>query len=66
MFDHLISELNIHSSFLDIVQLFGEKDGPVEEDLTSYFDHIIPYFSAKPAEEVKTRAEICSLGTISP
>ncbi|MCJ1271177.1 hypothetical protein MMC22_011076 [Lobaria immixta] len=40
LFNNLISHLNVSPSLLDIIQLFGEKPGPVEESFTSYFDNL--------------------------
>ncbi|MCJ1462465.1 hypothetical protein MMC07_001067 [Pseudocyphellaria aurata] len=42
LFNALTSYLNVYPTFLDIVQLFGQKPGPVEESFTLFFDHLTP------------------------
>jgi hypothetical protein len=41
-FRRLFSRLRVHPNFLDIVQLFSQKVGPVEEGFSSFFAETFP------------------------
>ncbi|KAH6614309.1 hypothetical protein C7974DRAFT_74101 [Boeremia exigua] len=41
-FRRLFTRLVVHPSFLDVVHLFSEKIGPVEEGFSSFFVHVSP------------------------
>lgn len=42
LFNKLMSYVDVYPTFLDIVQLFGEKSGPVEESFTLFFNNLTP------------------------
>ena len=58
LFSALISYLNPYPTFLDIVQIFGEKAGPVEESFTLYFENFIPN-----SDDELRGDQSCSFGT---
>ncbi|KAI9800578.1 MAG: hypothetical protein M1833_003236 [Piccolia ochrophora] len=55
MFRQLRSSLGVNPRFLDIVQLFGEKAGPVEESHTSFFGHLSPHRSPQSLDIASQR-----------
>ncbi|KAL4981764.1 hypothetical protein BDW68DRAFT_183189 [Aspergillus falconensis] len=47
----LFSFLRVHPEYLDIVFLFAEKSGPVEQSFSSLFSHCRPLSTGNPAAE---------------
>ena len=56
----LFSRIQVHPNFLEILFLFGDKIGPVEESFSSFFSHCRPYNVDNPYIE-----PTCSYGTLS-
>ncbi|KAL4745151.1 hypothetical protein BDW72DRAFT_198914 [Aspergillus terricola var. indicus] len=54
----LFSFLRVHPEYLDIVFLFAEKSGPVEQSFSSLFSHCRPLSTGNPADELMCSYDI--------
>ncbi|KAL2820554.1 hypothetical protein BDW59DRAFT_174470 [Aspergillus cavernicola] len=54
----LFTFLHVHPEFLDIVFLFGEKRGPVEQSFSSFFSHCRPRSIDHPVAEAACSYDI--------
>jgi hypothetical protein len=48
LFQKLFTRLRVHPSFLDVVYVFSEKIGPVEESFNHFFVHLNTQPSSQP------------------
>lgn len=58
LFRKLVTRLRVHPAFLDVVHLFSEKVGPVEES----FNHFFANFSVQPSLQSPLGSEQGSYG----